>query len=107
MQKLWELMADKLLEAISVEVDTEIVGIMMDSLCKVHISLVSSVLQCSYCILVSTPDFPNERRRAFPLSFGKSGDVTIIVCTCVVVVCLFLDTYNFAVYLPLCYIHYL
>lgn len=33
-QDLWVLMADKLLEAINLEPETEIVGIMMDSLCK-------------------------------------------------------------------------
>ena len=36
-QKLWGLMADKLLEAIVIEPDTDIHGIMMDSLCKVGI----------------------------------------------------------------------
>ena len=35
-QELWALMADKLLEAINLEPDSEIVGIMMDSLCKVE-----------------------------------------------------------------------
>ena len=37
-QKLWGLMADKLLEAIAIEPDTDIHGIMMDSLCKVSVS---------------------------------------------------------------------
>lgn len=34
-QELWLLMSDKLLEAIGLEPDTEIVAIMVDSLCKV------------------------------------------------------------------------
>lgn len=36
-QQLWGFMVDKLLEAINLEPDSEIVGIMMDSLCKVRI----------------------------------------------------------------------
>lgn len=36
-QKLWEMMADKLLEAIVIEPDTDIHSIMMDSLCKVGV----------------------------------------------------------------------
>ena len=34
-QELWGIMADKLLEATSLEPDAEIVAIMVDSLCKV------------------------------------------------------------------------
>ena len=36
-QELWEMMADKLLEAIGLEPDAEIVAIMVDSLCKVSL----------------------------------------------------------------------
>ena len=34
-QELWAIMSDKLLEAIRLEPDAEIVAIMVDSLCKV------------------------------------------------------------------------
>ena len=34
-RKVWGYMSDKLLEAINLEPDPEIVGIMMDSLCRV------------------------------------------------------------------------
>ena len=36
-QELWNIMSDKLLEAIGLEPDTEIVAIMVDSLCKVSL----------------------------------------------------------------------
>ncbi len=45
-QKLWGMMADKLLEAVGIEPDTEIVGIMMDSLCKVRVMIITSVCVC-------------------------------------------------------------
>ena len=41
MQKVWGYMSDKLLEAINLEPDPEIVGMMMDSLCRVSRDTVS------------------------------------------------------------------
>ena len=44
MQDLWAFMADKMLEAVNLEPDSDIVNIMMDSLCKVGKYAVSLVL---------------------------------------------------------------
>ena len=52
-QELWAIMVDKLLEAISLEPDADIVSIMMDSLCKVHLSVCVCVCD-TVCVCVVT-----------------------------------------------------
>lgn len=44
-QELWGIIADKLLEAIHLEPDVEIIAIMMDSLCKVRCSFIHDKLR--------------------------------------------------------------
>ena len=41
MAEMWSLICDKLLEAIPLEPDPEISGMMMDSLCKVQFNCMS------------------------------------------------------------------
>ena len=57
-QELWVIMSDKLLEAIGLEPDPEIVAIMVDSLCKVCWDVNPATLGTSQSVLISDSGLP-------------------------------------------------
>lgn len=58
-QELWGYMADKLLDAINLEPDSDIVAIMMDSLCKVTCSPTCTTMSCDLVCHICIFDHPS------------------------------------------------